>query len=98
MKAKIVIGKTELNVSYNLQTFERLTNVLSDKDCSVNIPAIANCDQFTILEHLLILRIAEKMGLNVKSFLSALSEFINWDVPVHLQILEVEKAFLDTAR
>lgn len=98
MNAKIKIGLTVLPVSYNLQTFERLTKVLSDSECSVEIPAIANCDQFTLLEHLLILRIAEKNRLEVKGFLSALCEFINWDMPVHLQILETEKAFKDTSR
>lgn len=98
MTAIITIGKTQLKVAYNLQTFERLSRVLSDSDCLVDIPAIANCNSFTLLEHLLILRIAEKRGLNVKSFLSALSEFINWDVPVHLQILEVEREFMVASR
>lgn len=98
MNAIIIIGLTELTVAYNLQTFERLTNVLSDKDCSVNIPAIANCDSFTLLEHLLIIRIAERNRLNIKSFLSALCEFMDYSLPVHLQILETERAFLDTAR
>lgn len=95
MKAKVTIGLTELPVRYELQTLERLANVLSDSDCSVDIPAIANCDSFTLLEHLLILRIAENRGLNVKSFLSALCEFMDYSLPVHLQILETEKAFLD---
>lgn len=98
MTAKVTIGLTELTVAYNLQTFERLTNVLSDKDCSIDVPCIANCDQFTILEHLLILRIAERNKLNVKNFLSALCEFMNWSLPVHLQILEVENEFMVASR
>lgn len=98
MKAQIKIGLTELQVAYNLQTFERLTKVLSDSDCTVDVPAIANCDSFTVLEHLLILRIAEKNRLNVKSFLSALCEFVDFSLPVHLQILDTEKEFMDASR
>jgi hypothetical protein len=98
MKAEITIGLTVLPVKYNLETFERLTKVLSDSDCSVDIPEIASCDSFTVLEHLLILRIAEKNSLNVKSFLSALCEFVDFSLPVHLQILETEKEFKDASR
>lgn len=95
MNAKITIHRTSFSVSYSLETFERLARTVSDCEASVNIPSIANCDSFTILEHCLILRFIEQYGIG---YLSALCEYINWSLPVHSQIIEVAQAFKDTLR
>lgn len=95
MNARITIGQTSFSVTYNLETFERLARTVSDCEASIDIQAIANCDSFTILEHCLILRFIEVYGIG---YLSALCEFVNFNLPVHSQILEVAQAFKDAAR